>query len=168
MPVERVSRPAPPEGLLRWAFQVPRILYRLGLGWILGDRFLMIRHHGRHSGRLYETVVEVIGREDAPEAFLVVSAWGEAADWYRNLKVDPQAWIVVGRRECRGTMERLEPPDAGQALLNYGRRHPGTLLRLARFMGYRMEKTEEDFRALGERLVVVRLRPMGIGGKILP
>jgi hypothetical protein len=30
------------------------------LGWLLGNRFLMLIHTGRHSGRLHQTVIEVV------------------------------------------------------------------------------------------------------------
>jgi hypothetical protein len=54
---------------------LPARLYGAGGGWLLGHRFLLLTHRGRRTGRLYETVVEVIRwRPDSSEA-VVMRAW---------------------------------------------------------------------------------------------
>lgn len=47
-----------PSRLLRWGFALPGWLYRVGLGWTLGKRFLALTHRGRKSGHVYHTVLE--------------------------------------------------------------------------------------------------------------
>lgn len=42
----------PPTGLSRILFRAPIWLYRRGLGWLLGKRFLLINHIGWKSGLL--------------------------------------------------------------------------------------------------------------------
>lgn len=52
-------------------FKLPVLLYRLGLGWLLGNRFMQITHVGRHQ-RLVVGIVAVIA------SLLVTAAyhWG--------------------------------------------------------------------------------------------
>jgi hypothetical protein len=40
---------------LRAAFRLPELLYRSGLGSLLGRRFLRLSHRGRRSGAPYAT-----------------------------------------------------------------------------------------------------------------
>ena len=56
----------PPTGVSRWLFRMPIGLYRLRLGWLLGDRFLLLHHTGRKSGLPRQAVVEVVTREPVP------------------------------------------------------------------------------------------------------
>jgi hypothetical protein len=37
--------------------KLPLLLYRLGLGWIFGHRFLLLTHKGRRSGKVRQTVL---------------------------------------------------------------------------------------------------------------
>jgi deazaflavin-dependent oxidoreductase (nitroreductase family) len=78
-----------PSGALRLAFRLPIYLYRLNLGWLLGHRFLQLVHRGRRSGLLRETVLEVLHYDPATGESVVLSAWGEKADWYRNVEATP-------------------------------------------------------------------------------
>src|SRR5215212_7433167 len=80
-----------PSGLLRIAFRLPIHLYEHRLGWLIGHRLLLLTHRGRKSGRIRQTPLEVIRYDPATEESVVVSAWGEKADWYRNLHGPTQA-----------------------------------------------------------------------------
>ena len=42
---------------------------------------------------------------------VVVSGWGGASDWYRNLAFEQEVEIVVGRRRSRATHRRLAPEE---------------------------------------------------------
>lgn len=45
-----LTRPSPGR-ILRLAFKAPLVLYRLWLGWLLGERFVLLTHIGRRTGR---------------------------------------------------------------------------------------------------------------------
>jgi deazaflavin-dependent oxidoreductase (nitroreductase family) len=156
--VEKVKNPRPPRGLSRLAFRLPIWLYRWGLGWILGQRFLMLTHTGRKSGLLRQTVLEVVKPDPENQTYYVASGFGEKSDWYRNVMANPDATIQVGRRRHPAQAERLSEEDAEEVLMDYAHRHPATLHELARFMGYRIDDTEEDYRALGRVLPIIALR----------
>jgi len=46
--------------ILKWLFKFPIVLYRSGLGWIIGDYVLLLTIKGRKTGRLRHTPVEYI------------------------------------------------------------------------------------------------------------
>src|SRR5579884_3012404 len=70
-----------PSRLLRSALRVPVFLYRAGLGGLFGHHFLLLTHRGRKSGRVYQTVLEVVRYEPESGESVVVSGWGERSDW---------------------------------------------------------------------------------------
>ncbi|MEJ2758855.1 MAG: hypothetical protein P8046_10285, partial [Anaerolineales bacterium] len=41
---------AHPSGLWRAVFRFPIFLYRLNLGWLFGERALLLEHRGRKTG----------------------------------------------------------------------------------------------------------------------
>lgn len=49
-----------PRDFLRFGFRLPIWLYRMQLGWVLGERFLLLTRTGRKSGRMYQTIIEVV------------------------------------------------------------------------------------------------------------
>ncbi|MBK5266531.1 MAG: nitroreductase family deazaflavin-dependent oxidoreductase [Acidimicrobiia bacterium] len=84
----------PPSGVGRWFARAPRYFYRIGLGRILGRRFVLIEHVGRRSGLARQTVLEVIQRE--PEALYVAAAWGTRSDWFKNISANSTVRISSG------------------------------------------------------------------------
>ena len=62
-----------PTGIVRVAFRLPVYLYRANLGWLLGHRGLLLTHRGRKSGRVYQTVLEVIRYDPATCESVVLS-----------------------------------------------------------------------------------------------
>src|SRR5690348_16683113 len=44
----------------RLMYRAPIVLYRMGLGWMLGHQFLLLTHAGRKTGRVHETVLKVL------------------------------------------------------------------------------------------------------------
>lgn len=113
-----------PNAALRFGLRLPAYLYRCGLGWILGHRFLLLVHVGRRSGRVYYTVLEVILYDPESRESVVLSARGERADWYRNIEVRP-ALEVRTDRECYEPEHRvLCDGEAYAVLTEYAVRHP--------------------------------------------
>jgi hypothetical protein len=97
----RTARP------LRLLFGLVNALYGWGLGGLTGHRFLQLTHRGRRSKRLYRTVLEVIAFEPLTCESVVLSAWGERADWYRNIRATPAAEI---RTACERYINRAALP----------------------------------------------------------
>ncbi len=61
-------------------------LFRLHLGWVCGDRFLVLTHTGRKSGLPRQTFLEVYYHDQISDTYSVFSGWGEQSDWVRNME----------------------------------------------------------------------------------
>jgi deazaflavin-dependent oxidoreductase (nitroreductase family) len=148
-------------GWRRFFFRAPIWLYRWGLGWLLGKRFLLINHIGRKSGLPRQAVVEVLVYDRDHNAYYVAAGFGPESQWYKNLLARPDVTIVVGRQKLAVTAVPLSPPEAGVAILDYARRHPAAIKYLARMVGCEVDGSEADYLALGEQgiIPVVRFDP---------
>jgi len=150
----------PPQGLSRLLFRLPIWFYRLGIGWLLGKRFLLLNHTGRKSGLPRQTVLEVAGHDKENDSYLIASGWGKQSDWYQNLRKTPETSIQVGRRKLDVMAEILPPEESGQAMVDYFRRYPTAAKNITRFIGVEVDGSEAGYRRLGEEVIpFVRLRP---------
>ena len=66
--------------------------------------YILLRHRGRRSGRAYAT--PVVGMR-VPGGFAIPMAFGEGADWYRNIVAEGGATI-----RQQGTEHQLGDPAA--------------------------------------------------------
>lgn len=150
----------PPRGALRLGLRLPIWLYRLHLGWLLGTRFLLLTHTGRKSGRIHQTVIEVVKHDQASNSFFVVSGWGQQADWYQNIHKNPDVAIQSGGRVLQVRAEDMAVADAIGILDEYTRRYPIAFKELtALFLGERMEPGPDASRRLAEKMPMVVFRP---------
>ncbi len=156
---QKVSSPKLPRGLARIFFRTPIYLYRLGLGWLMGQRFLLINHVGRKSGLERQVVVEVVHHDEASDAYYIAAGFGPRTYWYQNLLKTPWAQIQVGRRKMDALATPLIPKEATKILRSYAEAYASAAKALAKFMGYETDGTVEDFAALGEDLKLMRLSP---------
>jgi hypothetical protein len=53
-------------------------LYRWRLGWLFANRFAVLTHAGRRSGRTYRTALWVYRYQPDTGKITVVSVWGKA------------------------------------------------------------------------------------------
>ena len=150
---------APPSGLTRLFYRAPILFYRLGLGFILGERFLLLNHTGRKSGLRRRVVLEVVHHDKERGSYYIAAGFGPRSDWYQNLLKTPAAEIQVGGRRMAVHAEPCEASEAKQVLGAYATQHPRAAKNLAGLMGYQTDGSVEDFAALGETLNVVRLDP---------
>ncbi len=79
---EKLKEVHPPRGLARLAWRSGILIYRLGLGGLVGERLLLLQHTGRKSGKARLTVLEVVARDQPTGAYIVASGFGEKADWF--------------------------------------------------------------------------------------
>ncbi|MDY6999051.1 MAG: nitroreductase family deazaflavin-dependent oxidoreductase [Actinomycetota bacterium] len=155
--MERVKEPEPPKGLGRILFRLPITLFRFKLGWLLGDRFLLLHHTGRKSGQPRRAVVEVIKHDQGSDAYFAASGYGAQSDWYRNILAEPEVTIEVGRRTIAATATPLPAEEAGEVMVDYGTRHPKTAKNvLAKLMGISVDGSAADFREAGRTIDIIR------------
>ena len=148
-----------PAGVLRLAFRLPIYLYRLDLGWLLGHRFLLLVHRGRKSGLLRETVLEVLLHDPAARESVVLSAWGEKADWYRNVGATPALEIRTGGQRYVPEQRFLAPEENHAVISDHARHHPLAFRVFARVFGYPLEGTEAARREVAGTLRLVAFCP---------
>ena len=141
----------PPHGLTRWLFRLPIWLYKFGLGWILGQRFILIHHIGRKTGINRQAVVEVIKHEFETDIYYVVSGYGARANWYRNLLHQPEIVVQVGGKKLDARAIPLSPAEGGAIMVDYAQRHPALARRLMAVLGYEVNGTDEDYYTIGLR-----------------
>jgi len=82
--------PYPSNPLLRWLFKSPIFLWRLGLGLVVGRLFMIVTTTGRKSGLPRPTAIEF---HEYKGRKYVYCAWGDKADWYKNILADPRVTI---------------------------------------------------------------------------
>lgn len=153
------QRPDPPTGLRRALFRAPIHLYRWHLGILLGDRFLLLEHVGRRSGKVRRVVLEVVHHNIVADEYVVAVGFGPKTDWYRNLRAQPNVTIQVGRRRWPVFAEFLGPDAGAEFMAHYGSEHPKLGVRLAKVMGFAVDGSAADFREAGREIRFVRLRP---------
>lgn len=138
----------PVTGLRRLLFRAPIFLYRIGLGGLLGRRFLLLHHTGRKSGQLRQAVLEVVKYDREADTFYIAAGFGRKSDWFLNIKAQPEVQIQVGWRKMAVTAVPLTPEASGEAMVDYARRHPTAAKNLGRLIGFEAS-SEEEFRQVG-------------------
>ncbi|WAL68677.1 nitroreductase family deazaflavin-dependent oxidoreductase [Amycolatopsis cynarae] len=149
-----------PRGLLRAFFRAPIALYRNGLGALFGHRLLYLVHKGRKSGLRRETVLEVVAYDPVRPEAVVVSAWGESSDWYRNITATPALELRLGRQRWAHPGHRLlELDETVRILRGYRDRHPRAWRHLAPMMGIPLDPADPSARDAVIRLRAVAFTP---------
>lgn len=148
---------------LRLLFRLPVSLYHLHLGRLLGHRFLLLTHTGRHTGLPRQTVLEVMEyREEIPEA-IVMSGFGRNSDWLRNIEATPNPQITIASQNFPATFRFLSEDEAVAVVKNYERRNwlAAGMVRavLSRLLGWKYSGSDEDRHKLVRQLPVLGFRP---------
>jgi deazaflavin-dependent oxidoreductase (nitroreductase family) len=148
---------------LRRLFRAPVCLYRWNLGWLLGQRFLLLIHIGRRTGLRRHTVLEVMEyRKEGPEA-VVMSAFGRNADWLRNIEATPGPEVVIGSQHFVAARRFLDEEEAIRVITGYERRNwfiaPIIRAVLTRLLGWRYDGSEGARRRLAAQLPLIAFRP---------
>ncbi|KUH99958.1 nitroreductase family deazaflavin-dependent oxidoreductase [Mycobacterium sp. IS-3022] len=155
-----LRKPSLPHGLSRKLFRLPICFYRFGLGWIFGGRLLLLTHTGRVSGRPRRAVLEIIEHDRTDDSYVVASGWGSDAAWYRNVLRTPEVVIQVRNRKIRATAVPLTIEDGADIFTNYAVRHRiAAQFMLPRVLGFSVDGSEADFRAVGEQIPFIRFVP---------
>lgn len=153
----QTRQPTPPSGVSRLLFRLPIALYKIGLGGLLGGRFLLLNHIGRKTGSPRQAVVEVVRHDPASDTYIIASGFGEQSQWFQNLLYTPDVTIQLGRRTLLVHARHLSSEEAADEMADYARRNPKAARALAGFMGFEVDGTEAGYRKLGAQLPFVAL-----------
>ncbi len=151
-----------PKGWLRLLFRLPIGLYRTRLGFLLGRRFLMLEHRGRKSGQIRRTVLEVVARH--PEALYVVAAWGDKAQWLKNIQAEPHVRVHSGFERFDSVARVVDVDTSRRILGEYAGQHPRAFRNLARLiLGATEDTTDEGLDRAASGLPMVELPRSRVG-----
>jgi len=154
--------PDPPRGLKAIPWRMPIWFYKLGLGWILGSRFLLLTHTGRKSGKLRQTVLEIIHYSPEEHSYYVVSGFGTRSHWYQNIKQDPRVKIQIGPNRMEATAQQLDPDEAENIFFAYTQKYPQSIRLLAKTLGYDIVHTAEGYRSFGREIPLICFSTMKV------
>ena len=129
----------------------------------MGERMLKVTHTGRTSGLPRQVVLEVVMHDPKSDTYYIAAAWGEKSDWVKNIRANPEVQVQVGRRNFQALAEQLTPDQGEVTILDYSRRHPTAMKNLAVYMGFQVDGSDADFRALGRELLMFCLIPQSQG-----
>ena len=157
--LKKIGEPAPPKGLKLKLFRAPRYVYHLKLGFLFGERLIHLKHWGRKSGQLKETVIEVIEVIDQDKTNGVLysaSGFGTQSQWFKNISVNNAVFVTVKNTEFKAIASVLSADEATQILLRYAKAHPNSIKGVARLSGYEMDGSEKDVIAFSQIIQIVK------------
>jgi deazaflavin-dependent oxidoreductase (nitroreductase family) len=152
--------------LPRWTTRllaVPAYVYECNAGWLLGHRFLRLTHEGRRSGRVYRTMLEVVGEDRATGEVFVMAGLGRSAQWYQNVRAGHALEIAIGRERFTPLYREPDPVEAADVLAGYEQRNrliaPLVRLVLSWLVGWRYDGSPDGRQRLVGELPLVAFRP---------
>ena len=138
-------------------FLPPRLAYSLGLGSIAGRAVLLLTTVGRRSGLprvtplLYDEIDDII---------YVGSARGAKADWYQNLRVNPNVEVTIGSRQIKGYADPItDPLQITDFLEKRLELHPILTAAVMRVEGLGSTPSREQLESYAKRRTLVAIRP---------
>lgn len=148
--LDKVPYPSGP--LMKTMYKTPLLLWRLGLGPLLGQLFLILTTRGRKSGLARHTPVEYF---EFNGRLHVMAAWPKS-DWYRNLMADPHVTVQTASGTQSALARRLASDAEFLEMYDYIEAHPAKR-RIWEAMGLNI--TRESFLAEKEGYYLIRFEP---------
>lgn len=142
-----------PTGIMKWVYKSPILLYRLGLGPIVGRLFMVMTTIGRKSGLPRRAAIEF---HEFKGRKYVLSGWGTKTDWYHNLEANPHITIQTWRGAESVLAHRITSDLELAEAFEFAMSNP-TMRAIIRAVGFDM--TLEQFLAQKERFTFVTFDP---------
>jgi deazaflavin-dependent oxidoreductase (nitroreductase family) len=129
----------------------------------MGDTFLLLVHAGRKTGKPYATVAMVLSYDPRSREAVICSAWGEDADWIRNIRAHPALKVQIGRESFTPGQRFLSVDESVAVLAEFQRRHPYRSRLLAWVLGGRDLRSDTAARNFVSTRPFVCLWPLASG-----
>lgn len=123
-------------------------MYRRGWGRLLGHTFLLLVHAGRKTGKPRSTIAMVLWYDPKTRKAVICSAWGQDADWIRNIRVRPALRVQIGRQSFTPEQRFLSLEESLAVVAGFRRRHPGRSRLITSILGWgdlRSDTAARDF-----------------------
>ncbi len=142
----------PSQPALITMFKAPLLLWRLGLGKLIGQMFMVITTTGRKSVLPRRTVVEYrlwFGRKYA------FAAWPKS-DWYRNIQADP--YVTIQTRDGAESVIARRVTDELELIRLYDLvQNDPTIKGMAQMLGF--ELTRQSFLEQSDKFHLLVFEP---------
>jgi deazaflavin-dependent oxidoreductase (nitroreductase family) len=148
-----------PRGFVRWLYRAPILLFHCGLGALFDHRLLLLTHRGRKSGRIRETILEVVAYDPATHACTVFSGYGIQADWLKNIQAAAPLAMRIGHDRFTPEARVLPPDEAMGVFEGYLAAHPRMARTLFRTVGIHLDTRHPDVASLSRLVPVVVFQP---------
>jgi len=142
-----------PTGLMKWVYKSPILLYRLGLGFIVGRLFMLMTTIGRKSGIPRRTAIEF---HEFKGRKYIFTTWGAKTDWFRNITANPYITIQTWRGAERVLARRITSNEELSEAFEYAKSNP-TIRAVMRLSGFKLSR--EQFLEQKERFFFVTFDP---------
>lgn len=113
--------PYPDNPIVRTFYRTPILLYRLGLGKVIGKYIMIISTYGRKSGKVRRTPIEFFRKGSLIYA---ISGFERDPDWYRNLKANPHVTLQTNQGTHHVIARTPESEEEWQGALAYLEKSP--------------------------------------------
>jgi len=146
----------PSGGWRKAMFKWPVQLWRLGLGPLMGQVFVLITTTGRKSGLPRRTLTEyhrLNGRKYAPSGF------GRRSQWYRNIEADPHVTIQTADGAQSVIARRVTDDQEILDLVRIMEKKDGKMLRDMYLDALDIEYNDADILAKKDRIYWLRFDP---------
>lgn len=149
---------------LWYFFRAPIYLYHWHLGWLLGNRLLLLTHIGRRTGLARQTVLEVVDYQKEGPEVVVVNGFGRDSDWVRNIEAGSGEEVTVGSQHFVASHRFLREEEAMRVIKDYEHRNrfiaPIVRRGFSWLLGWRYLGSEADRRQLVSQLPLIAFRPL--------
>ena len=152
-----VEKPGP---IFKWIFKSTILFFKLGLGGLMKDYFLLITTTGRKTGKVRQTPLEH-RYDEANDRYLILSGWAGRTDWYRNVKANPDIHVQVGNRKFACHAEAASEADVVKVLEATARISPDMLKVWSRWAGEELDGSPESLQRAAKYCPSFWLKPQG-------
>ena len=97
--------------------------------------------------------------DPATRESVVLPAWGEKANWYRNIEAVPALEVRTGGQRYVPEQRFLAPEENHAIISAYGQHHPLAFRVFARVFGYPLDGADAARREVACSLRLVAFRP---------
>jgi deazaflavin-dependent oxidoreductase (nitroreductase family) len=149
------DRPGP---LWRVIFKQPIWIYKLGLGWLIGKRVLLLHTTGRKTGKHRITPLEY-SYDPAADVYTVMAGWSGKTDWYRNACANPHVYVQVGRRAFHAVARPVSREGVAEMLAEMVQINPRALRMFARWSDEPVDGSMDSLRKIAIHFPALTLEP---------
>ncbi len=134
------------------------LLYRIGLGPVIGKLILLLITTGRTTGLPRVTPLQY---EEIDGAIYLGSSRGAESDWFKNAKAHPRVHMRVGSREFEGIAEPVTDPSRIADFIQYRlQRHPRMMGAMLAADGLPRNPNRDELERYVSKLAMLVVRPL--------